>query len=744
MSALSSATRPDSVPAAAPAAPFLEGLRYFGEPWPEFARLGAIPVLGRPGGSPDPDAFAYQTALAADALRFLALQLAATKASGHPGGFCSGAEAHAALVMLGHKNIMTEVGHHAPGYYASLFLDGSLEGLGIRTVAQLGARFRESNGLLGHLSGAIPGILNPAGPLGQGQHFAMAAALLHRTTLFPVTLGDGGMGEPYVMSAFQHFRTAFPAVTNFLPVLLWNGYSQEHHSMVSTFGEAEMTAYWSAHGFREIVLVDAKAFDDAGQDGPYVDGTRFSLGRRLAFTARVVDGLRRAATAALAGTPTVFILKQIKGAGAHLQGSKSHHLYPQYTLEHETIVAGLRRRALPAEAWAVVRENFRKAAGGPAAQHVVTERERVLAPLGSLPLAEHPVGPAQVPATAIGPLAVAVGRADPDFLVANADGNEASGLRNVSDGLVIRHPTGDPLYSQGPDGRVYEPISEDACSGLTGAIALLGGRSLWCSYESFAVNGLPFFQTVTQAMAELRRRTPAVVALFTASALEQARNGWTHQRPEIEGYLAALMRNGNVYPLFPVDANGVQAAYEWALAARNRGVPIFCSKTALPVRLNLEDSRRSIADGAALLYESAGTAGKLVTFAAAGDLIQLPVFEAKETLEAKGRRVRIVAVVSPRRLYRPDDVAWSSATEPDGAFLTDARFDALFGGDALLAVTGGAGAMLEPLLLRSKAPRRDLATWKRGDTAASAAQLLALNGLDAASLGARAERLLGS
>jgi phosphoketolase len=52
-------------------------------------------------------------------------------------------------------------------------------------------------------------------------------------------------------------------------------------------------------------------------------------------------------------------------------------------------------------------------------------------------------------------------------------------------------------------------------------------------------------------MAELRRPTPATITLFTAGALEQGRNGWTHQRPEIENYFAAMMRNGNVYPLFP-------------------------------------------------------------------------------------------------------------------------------------------------------------------------------------------------
>jgi phosphoketolase len=52
-------------------------------------------------------------------------------------------------------------------------------------------------------------------------------------------------------------------------------------------------------------------------------------------------------------------------------------------------------------------------------------------------------------------------------------------------------------------------------------------------------------------MAELRRKTPSFVCMFTAGALEQGRNGWTHQRPEIENYFAAQMRNGNVYPLFP-------------------------------------------------------------------------------------------------------------------------------------------------------------------------------------------------
>jgi hypothetical protein len=61
--------------------------------------------------------------------------------------------------------------------------------------------------------------------------------------------------------------------------------------------------------------------------------------------------------------------------------------------------------------------------------------------------------------------------------------------------------------------------------------------------------------------------------------------------------------------------------------------------------------------------------------------------------------------------------------------MDDAAFDALFGGDLLCAVSGGPGAPLEPVLLRSKAPRRELLCWKRGETTATPAEVMAYNGL---------------
>jgi phosphoketolase len=722
---------------------FCEGIQYFGEMPPGFDTYGkaaAIAAGSKAIADPTDLTAAYQTMLYADALRYLTLQVTGSKASGHPGGFASQAEAYAALVMLGYKNIITEVGHHAPGFYSAMFLDRSLEDMGIQTVQQLRDRFREKHGLLGHLSGYIPGILGPAGPLGQGQHFAMAAALLHRQTLFPFTMGDGGMGEPYPMSSMAHFHTAYPGVTNFLPILVWNGFSQEHHSMVSLQSNHQMMAYWHGNGFEEVVLVDAKEFDDQDQSGAYVDSTAFSLEQRLAFAKAVLIGVERAAQSALGGKLTVFIIKQLKGAGVHARGAKSHNLYAHHTLDNPDVVAALQARALPAKAWELVRTNCERAGGGPASKTVVTESVLPLPDISGLPLEEYAIaGDAKVSTTAMGRLVAEVGQRDRNYLVTNADGNEASGIANINQGLKIIHPTEDPLYNQSPTGQVYEPLSEDACAGLAAGIALMGGRTLWCSYESFAINGLPIWQTVTQAMAELRRPTPSTITLFTAGALEQGRNGWTHQRPEIEAYFAAMMRNGNVFPLFPPDANSIQVCYEWGLSTQNKGVVITASKSPLPIRTSFEQTRQALQDGAIVLHDSAGS--KRVVFVVIGDMVLNPVFAAAEQLQAEGVGVRIVSVVSPRRLYRASDVAWDICSEPDGGFLGDREFEALFGGDAVIGVTGGASGMLEPIMLRSTAPR-DTFAWRRGETTASAGELMAVNGITAEALAQRAIALV--
>jgi phosphoketolase len=189
------------------------------------------------------------------------------------------------------------------------------------------------------------------------------------------------------------------------------------------------------------------------------------------------------------------------------------------------------------------------------------------------------------------------------------------------------------------------------------------------------------------------------------------------------------MRNGNAYPLFPCDANAMQVAYEYATNSFNKSMTIIASKSPLPIYMSLDEARTAIDEGAATIYESTSGDKGTVVFAVTGDMIYLPVFETKDKLEAEGYKVRIVAVLNPRRLYRPSDIAWDTVSQPDDKFMSDDDFNALFDGDVLMAVSGGPSAPLEPVLLRTRAPKRDTVCWKRGETTASPDEIMAFNGI---------------
>jgi phosphoketolase len=213
-----------------------------------------------------------------------------------------------------------------------------------------------------------------------------------------------------------------------------------------------------------------------------------------------------------------------------------------------------------------------------------------------------------------------------------------------------------------------------------------------------------------------------------------------------------MMRNGNVFPLFPCDANSIQVCYEWALSTKNKGITITASKSPLEIRTTLQQTREGLAKGGIVLQEidppearsplAPLNKGGKVVFAVIGDMTLIPVFEAAEQLKSQGIGSKIISVINPRRLYRLSDVAWDSCSQQDGDFLSDAEFSAMFDGDALLGVTGGSSAMLEPVMLRSNS-KRDVFAWKRGETTASAGQIMEFNGITADNFVKRAKKLIG-
>lgn len=66
---------------------FCQGIQYFGEVLPDFQTYGIIPAIAsgqKAVANPTDTNAVYQTLLAADALRYLTLQITGSKASGHP------------------------------------------------------------------------------------------------------------------------------------------------------------------------------------------------------------------------------------------------------------------------------------------------------------------------------------------------------------------------------------------------------------------------------------------------------------------------------------------------------------------------------------------------------------------------------------------------------------------------------------------------------------------------------------
>ena len=187
----------------------------------------------------------------------------------------------------------------------------------------------------------------------------------------------------------------------------------------------------------------------------------------------------------------------------------------------------------------------------------------------------------------------------------------------------------------------------------------------------------------------------------------------------------------------------IQVAYEWATNSFNKAIGIVASKSALPVYTTMAQAKQAIEAGAVTLYESEQGDKGTIAFAVTGDMVLLPVFEAKDELESLGYRVRIVCVANPRRLYRSSDVAWNTVAQPDSHFMSDADFNALFDADILIGATGGASGSLEPVMLRARAAKRDVMCWKRGETTASPKEIMEFNGLSREDIIARVGQLTG-
>lgn len=178
---------------------FCEGIQYFGESLPGFETYGAAPAIAEGKGAiadPRDRAAVYQTLLAADALRYLVLQITASKASGHPGGVCQLRRSLRRIIHAGPQKcddrswppcprfLQRHVSRSLPGGDGDPYRAATARSLP-GTPRTAGPPFRPDSGTA--QSRRTPG---------PGQHFAMAAACCTGINFSPAPLAMAVWGNP--------------------------------------------------------------------------------------------------------------------------------------------------------------------------------------------------------------------------------------------------------------------------------------------------------------------------------------------------------------------------------------------------------------------------------------------------------------------------------------------------------------------------------------------------------------------
>ena len=232
--------------------------------------------------------------------------------SGHPGGSLSSADIMTALYFevmnqnpetwtrnaAGQDAFILSAGHIAPVLYSVLARAGYFPVNELGTLRQLGSR------LQGHpsIENGLPGIIMPAGSLGQGLAAAAGVAIAKKMDGDPNFVfslcGDGESEEG------QIWETAMFAVHNKLDNLIamtdWNG--QQIDGPISTItGIEDLSEKWSAFGWNVIVA----------------DGHDFES---------ILEAFNLAKAAKGAGKPTMIMFKTEMGHGVdYMAGTHKWH-----------------------------------------------------------------------------------------------------------------------------------------------------------------------------------------------------------------------------------------------------------------------------------------------------------------------------------------------------------------------------------------------------------------------------------
>lgn len=592
-----------------------------------------------------------------------------------------------------HSIFVVGPGHGAPGFIASLYLEGTLckyyphisqdeEGL-----KRLFRSFSFPGGLGSHCTPELPGSIQEGGELGYSLSHAFGAVFDSPNLVAVAIVGDGEAETGPLATSWHSNKFLNPKRDGLvLPVLSLNGYKINNPTILARIPKDELTRLISGYGY-EPIWVEGEELEDVSEQMYY------AMARSFEILMEIKEGEKNFRL------PTI-ILKTPKGWTAprklgdkYIQGHWRSHQVPLTGFDQNPENLRL------LEEWLMSYEPHKlfDQNGKPLVKtdDVFPEEGRRLGDtpyanggLLRIPLelpdpAEFSRRPAEIYSNTLplGQYLRSVILKNPTNLrVFGPDETASNKLYPTFEAkkvwMLQNLPEDADEGFLDPSGRVMEMLSEHTVEGWLEGYLLTGKHGILNTYEGFApiitsmVNQFGKWLDISQ---DIPWRAPisSLNLLLTSVVWRQDHNGFTHQDP---GFINSIVDKWpNVVRLyFPSDANTLLATVHLCLQSTNRINIIIADKQPHPQYLEYDRAVKHVMKGIGIFdFASSSKDEPDVVIASCGDIPTKEAICASLMLKEMfpDLSIRFVNVINLFRLT-PD------SEHPDG--LPDIHFDSYF------------------------------------------------------------------
>ena len=596
-------------------------------------------------------------------------------------------------------------GHGGPGVVANVYLEGTYSEI-YPAVSQdeagltrLVRQFSFPGGIPSHVAPETPGSIHEGGELGYALAHAYGAVLDSPEALAFCVIGDGEAETGPLATSWHANKFVNPRTDGaVLPILHLNGAKIAGPTLLARLPRAELDSLLRGYGHVPLWVEG----DDPARMHRLMAA---ALDKALKSIALIQARARRKGAKPFRPLWPMIVLRTPKGwtgpktfDGKKVEGTFRAHQVPITDVrEHPDRVKLVERwlrsykpdelfddnGRLRADLRALAPEGDRRMSANPR-----VNGGRLLEALDLPPIEEHALavdrpGASDGEATRVQGAylrdVLARNRAQRNFRLFSPDETSSNRWNAVFEETERRWllPIEKGDEDLGPDGRVFEILSEHLCQGWLEGYLLSGRHGMFSCYEAFIhivdsmFNQHAKWLKVARTLA-WRPPIASLNILLSSHVWRQDHNGFSHQDP---GFLDVVVnKKAEVIRVYlPPDANTLLAVTEHCLASRNYVNVIVAGKQPAPQWLPLDDARRHCEAGIGMWKWASTESGRdpEVVLACAGDVPTLEALAAADLLRQwlPELRVRVVNVVDLMTLQ-------PSSEHPHG--LDDAAYDALF------------------------------------------------------------------